>query len=956
MAKQSKMKEIDILQVRGAKEHNLKNIDLDIPKKKMVVFTGVSGSGKSSLAIDTIFAEGQRRYVESLSSYARQFIGQMEKPRYETIKGLSPTIAIDQKAASKNPRSTVGTITEIYDYLRVLYARVGIQHCPLCSKKVGRGDASMMVLKILDLPVGTQVLILASIVDNRKGEHRDKIKEVKADGFVRVRVDGVVREISDVQSLAKNKKHNIEVVVDRLTIKDSAAFKSRLTDSVETALRIGNGSLIIHILDREDIHMSEERACCGMAFPLLDPPLFSFNSPQGMCPDCNGIGSRLIMDVSKIIPHPELSPRAGAIIPWKNYFNPEEGIKDSWGGEQFKAIEKQWGINWDCPWNKMPKKHQDLLLNGSQKEELKVSWKGVKGEGSWRFAWEGLLKSMMRRYHQTQSEQMKHYYVQFMTAKTCLSCQGKRLRSEVLHIFIGGQSIAGLTALTIQGAFDFLRDLKLNGTELLIAHELLKEINARLQFLINVGLDYLTLNRPGPTLSGGESQRIRLASQIGSELTGVLYILDEPSIGLHQKDNLKLLETFKYLRDIGNSLIVIEHDQETIESADWVVDIGPGAGHLGGQVIYSGPPQQIAKAKHSLTGQYLRGEKNISVPPNRRKARGKWLEIRGARENNLQDIHVKIPIGLLTCITGVSGAGKSTLVKQILFPALCQHLHQSKVEIGDHDEIRGLQHIDKVIHIDQRPIGKTPRSNPATYSKVYDPVRDLFSMLSESKLRGYKKGRFSFNVKGGRCEACQGDGHVRVEMHFLADVFIPCDICQAKRFNEATLQIKYKSFSIADVLDMTALEAKSLFQNHPQIIRIIDTLIDVGLSYVKLGQSATTLSGGESQRMKLARELAKRDTGRTLYILDEPTTGLHFDDIHKLLIVLQRLVDGGNTVIIIEHNLDVIKTADWLIDIGPDGGHKGGKIVAQGSPETVASVKKSYTGQFLNSMLHGKGK
>ncbi len=954
MAKGLNSKESEVLIVQGAKEHNLKNIDLDVPKKKLVVFTGVSGSGKSSLAIDTIFAEGQRRYVESLSAYARQFIGQMEKPKYETIKGLSPTISIDQKAASKNPRSTVGTITEIYDYLRVLYARIGVQHCHKCGKKVGRGDASGMVRRILEIPEKTKILILSPIIENRKGEHRDKLKELKVDGFTRLRIDGVVREYEDIQSLAKNKKHNIEAVVDRLVIKQNKEFEKRLTDSVETALRLGNGSIIVHILGREDIRMSEERYCCDFAFPVLDPPLFSFNAPQGMCAECNGIGNLLVMDEKKIIPDPTISPKKGAIIPWKNYFIDGEEIKESWGGDQFRAMEKQWKIDWSKPWNKMSKAHRDLILYGSGGQELEVHWKGKRGQGSWRFEWEGITNAMMRRYRQTQSESMKTYYGQFMTAKTCPVCEGKRLKEEVLNVLIAGRSIADVTSDTIGEAFAFLKNLKLTGNEEIIASELVREILARLNFLLNVGLEYLTLNRKGPTLSGGESQRIRLASQIGSELTGVLYILDEPSIGLHQKDNVKLLETFKHLRDIGNSLIVIEHDQETIETADWVVDIGPGAGHLGGQVTFSGPPVKLKKNKHSLTGQYLSELKKIEIPKKRRLPKKGWIEIIGASENNLQNIDVKIPVGIFSCITGVSGAGKSTLVKQILYPALCYHLQKSKVEIGAHKKIKGLNHLDKVIHIDQRPIGKTPRSNPATYTKVYDPVRDLFAMLPESKARGYKKGRFSFNVKGGRCEACQGDGYVKVEMHFLADVYVPCQICKGKRFNESTLQIRYKTHSIADVLDMTAIEAKELFNKHPKIVRILNTLIDVGLSYVKLGQAATTLSGGEAQRIKLARELAKRDTGKTLYILDEPTTGLHFDDINKLLSVLQKLVDGGNTIVVIEHNLDVIKSADWLIDIGPDGGYNGGKVVASGSPEKVAKVKRSYTGHFLKEVLKSK--
>jgi len=947
-------KELDRIIVKGAREHNLKNIDVDIPKKNMVVITGVSGSGKSSLAFDTIFAEGQRRYVESLSSYARQFIGQMEKPKYDTIRGLSPTIAIEQKAASKNPRSTVGTITEIYDYLRVLFARIGTQYCYKCGNKVGRGHAQSMVSQIMALPEKSKILLLAPIVENRKGEHKDKLDELKKDGYARVRVDGVVQDLGNVQTLARNKKHHIEVVVDRLVVKRSDAFSERLTDSVENALKLGDGQIIVHMLGREDLKMSEARSCCGIAYPELTPQLFSFNSPLGMCPDCNGIGTLLSMDRDKIIPDKTLSIRQGAVLPWKNYFikKPRYQNDNSWGMSQLKAMESQWGIDFDKPWNKLPKKDRDLLLYGSANKEMTVAWNSAKIQGEFTRTHEGLIHTLMRRYKATQSEGQKKYYSAFMTASTCPSCQGKRLRDEVLNVHINKRSIIDVTAMTVKEAFDFANGLVLAGNKKLIAEELLKEISDRLGFLVNVGLDYLSLDRSGPTLSGGESQRIRLASQVGSELTGVLYILDEPSIGLHQRDNLKLLKTLHHLRDIGNTLVIVEHDQETMEKSDWIIDIGPGAGHLGGQIVAQGTPLDIRNNPTSITGQFLTGKETIGVPDKRRKPQ-KWISIVGAGENNLDNITVKIPLGLLVAVTGVSGAGKSTLINQILYPALAVTLHKSQMTVGRHKKIKGLPFLDKVINIDQKPIGRTPRSNPATYTKVFDHIRDFFAMLPESKARGYKKGRYSFNVKGGRCEACKGDGYIKVEMHFLADVFVPCEICQGKRFNRATMEITYKDHSISDILDLSVTQARDLFENHPKIVHILDTLMDVGLSYIKLGQAATTLSGGEAQRIKLARELAKRGTGDTLYILDEPTTGLHFKDVRMLLKVLNRLTQAGNTIIIIEHNMDVIKTADWILDLGPEGGSSGGRLVAQGSPEKVARVAESYTGQYLKDILTG---
>jgi len=957
----SNSKELDRIIVKGAKEHNLKDIDIDIPKKKMVVFTGVSGSGKSSLAFDTIFAEGQRRYVESLSSYARQFIGQMEKPKYDTIRGLSPTIAIEQKAASKNPRSTVGTITEIYDYLRVLFARIGTQYCYKCGKKVGRGHAQSMVSQILSLPETSKILILSPIVENRKGEHKEKLEGLKKQGYARVRVDGVVQDLENVQALAKNKKHHIEVVVDRLKIKNNKNFEKRLTDSVENALKLGSGQIIVHILGREDLKMSETRSCCGIAYPELIPQIFSFNSPLGMCPDCNGIGTLLSMDADKIVPDKELTIRQGAVIPWKNYFikKPRYNNDNSWGMSQLKAMEQQWGISFDTPWKKLSPKDKDLLLYGSKHKEMTVNWNSAKFQGEFTRTHEGLIHTLMRRYRDTQSEGQKRYYSTFMTASTCPACQGKRLKNEVLHVHINKKSIIDVTAMTVREAFDFINGLNLIGNKKLIAEELLKEISDRLGFLVNVGLDYLSLDRSGPTLSGGESQRIRLASQVGSELTGVLYIMDEPSIGLHQKDNIKLLHTLHHLRDIGNTLIIVEHDQETMEKADWIVDIGPGAGHLGGQIVAQGTPAQIKENPASITGKFLTGKERIEIPKKRKshKSRGnKWITIVKASENNLKNITVKIPLGLLVAVTGVSGAGKSTLINQILYPALAVKLHDSKLTVGRHDKIKGLSHMDKIINIDQKPIGRTPRSNPATYTKVFDHIRDFFALLPESKARGYKKGRYSFNVKGGRCEACKGDGHIKVEMHFLADVFVPCEVCNGKRFNRATLEITYKGHSISDILELSVMQARELFISHPKIKHILDTLMDVGLSYIKLGQAATTLSGGEAQRIKLARELAKRDTGGTLYILDEPTTGLHFRDVRLLLKVLSRLTKAGNTVIIIEHNLDVIKTADWIIDLGPEGGNSGGEIIAEGPPEAIAESFKSYTGHYLKEILNSDKK
>ena len=949
-----KSAELDTIIVKGAREHNLQNIDLELPKKKLIVMTGVSGSGKSSLAFDTIYAEGQRRYVESLSAYARQFIGQMEKPRYDMIRGLSPTISIEQKAASRNPRSTVGTITEVYDYLRVLFARIGEQYCLKCGQRVGRGNAQAMVAQILELPAGTRIVLLAPIVENRKGTHKERLDRLRQEGFGRVRLNGVIQGLDDVQQLPKQKKHTIDVVVDRLVIKSGDAFRVRLTDSVELALKTGLGTLILHSPGAEDLKMSEARSCCGIAYPELEPALFSFNSPQGMCTGCNGIGSRLTMDPDKLVPDKRLTILEGAVVPWRNYFTSEGKAKNAWGGRQIEGLHHKWGLPYDTPWHKLAKKHRDLVLFGSNGREMVVSWDSEKIQGQFKTTWEGLVPAMMRRYRQTQSEHQKRYYAGFMSEKPCAACHGYRLKPEVLNVRVDGLSIMDFTAMTVGDAYDFMKKLPLTGNRKLIAEELVKEITSRLGFLINVGLDYLTLSRKGPTLSGGESQRIRLASQVGSELTGVLYILDEPSIGLHQRDNLRLLETLAHLRDIGNTLIVIEHDRETMEAADWIVDMGPGAGLLGGRIVAQGTPAQIRRNRRSVTGKFMAGRETIAVPERRRRPAevgNHWITIRKATANNLDGIDVRIPLGLFVAVTGVSGAGKSSLINQILYPALARRLHGATMDVGPHDGLNGLSHIDKVISIDQKAIGRTPRSNPATYTKVFDLIRDFFAQLPVARERGYKKGRFSFNVKGGRCEACRGDGFIRVEMHFLADVFVPCESCRGRRFNEATLEVTTKGHSIADVLDLSVRQAREVFAHHPKIMAILNTLMDVGLGYIKLGQSAVTLSGGEAQRIKLARELAKRDTGRTLYILDEPTTGLHFLDIRMLLTVLQRLVASGNTVIIIEHNLDVIKTADWVIDLGPEGGSAGGRIVAEGTPESITKIRKSYTGRYLKEIF-----
>ena len=953
--------ELDAIVIKGAAEHNLKEIDVEIPKRTLTVLTGVSGSGKTSLAFDTLFAEGQRRYVESLSAYARQFLGQMDKPKYEQIRGLAPTISIEQKAASKNPRSTVGTITEIADYLRVLFARVGVQHCHQCGSVVGRGDVPSMVEEILALGEGAKLLLLAPLVEDRKGEHRELFQALRGEGYMRVRIDGVVHELADVTGLSKNKKHTIEVVVDRLVVKpNDAAFRKRLTDSVETTLKHGKGRMIAHVVDGKDHLFSQERSCCGHAFPLMEPAYFSFNSPRGFCPTCNGLGVTLLADEAKVVAHPAKSLAKGAVPFLRECFNNGgKIIGTTWTSLCLRAMQREWDLDVKTPWNKLPKKLRERLLYGDPKGKHTLTIRFRSGDME--RDWEGLLPMLGRRWRETESENAREYYARFLSERPCPACHGTRLRPEAAAVKVGGASIVEFAEWTIGHAYEWMRDLALEGNQAVIAAELQKEIGNRLRFLVDVGLEYLTLNRPGPTLSGGEAQRIRLASQVGSELTGVIYVLDEPSIGLHPRDSARLVRTLKHLRDIGNTVVVVEHDLETIEAADHILDFGPGAGHLGGHIVVAGNLTKVKRSKDSLTGQYLAGKRRIELPAERRDG-NKTLRIRGANEHNLRNIDVEIPLGTLTLVTGVSGAGKSTLINQILFPAVANRLHGTDHNVGAHDKIEGLQHLDKVINIDQQPIGRTPRSNPATYTKAFDPIRSFFAELPESRVRGFQPGRFSFNVKGGRCEACEGQGAVRVEMHFLADVFVPCEVCKGRRFNEQTLEVTYKGRNIADVLDMTVAEARELFADHPPIARILDTLLDVGMGYVKLGQSSTTLSGGEAQRIKLSRELAKRDTGHTLYILDEPTTGLHFEDIAKLITVLQRLVDSGNTVIVIEHNLDVIKVADHIIDLGPEGGAAGGNLVATGSPEELVTTHakatqnghhRSHTAEYLRSMLAG---
>ncbi|MCD4650500.1 MAG: excinuclease ABC subunit UvrA [Candidatus Cloacimonetes bacterium] len=934
--------------IKGAHEHNLKNINVRIPRNKLVVFTGVSGSGKSSLAFDTLYAEGQRRYVESLSAYARQFLGQMEKPGIDYIEGLSPAISIEQKAASKNPRSTVGTVTEIYDYLRILYARIGIQYCYQCGSHVSSQTVDEMVDHILQNPKKTRIQILAPLVQNRKGTHKDELDAIRQEGFARVIINGQMRELTEEISLDKKSKHTIDVVVDRLIIKQG--IEGRLTDSVEIVLKLTNGYVKIDYVEenRSEV-LSEANSCakCGISFPDLTPQHFSFNSPIGMCPTCNGLGNTLEFDPELMVPNPAISMLEGAVVPWGRLREKQT----SWRFRYLKRIAKEEKFSLDTPWKDLPPHIPGMILYGIKDRRIKLTWKTERGQGEYMATYDGLIPTMQRRMRETQSEGARRFYSQYLSSNPCPDCGGKRLRKESLAVKVGGKTIDELTEMPVGIAYDFFTRLKLIGNDKIIAEEVLKEVRNRLSFLNSVGLHYLSLDRRSPTLSGGESQRIRLASQIGSSLVGVMYILDEPSIGLHQRDNSKLIEMLKKLRDLGNSVIVVEHDEEMMRSSDQILDFGPRAGIFGGEIIAQGTLDEIISNSRSLTGKYLSGELEIPKPTERIYPDKRVISIKGATQNNLKNINVDIPIGLFTCITGVSGSGKSSLINQILYPVMANKLNRSNRRLGNFKKITGVEYLDKVINIDQQPIGRTPRSNPATYIKLFDPIRNLFAQLPASKIRGYKAGRFSFNVKGGRCEDCQGAGVKKIEMHFLADIYVTCETCKGKRYNKETLAIKYKGQSISDVLDMDVQEAHELFKNIPTIKRKLRTLIDVGLEYLKVGQPSPTLSGGEAQRIKLGRELSKTSTGKTLYILDEPTTGLHFDDIKKLLNVLHRLVSMGNTIVVIEHNLDVIKCADYIIDLGPDGGDKGGNIVAKGTPEKISRSRKSYTGQFLKEHL-----
>ncbi|NLE89290.1 MAG: excinuclease ABC subunit UvrA [Myxococcales bacterium] len=936
--------ELDHVRIRGAREHNLKSVDVRIPKKSLVVLSGVSGSGKSSLAFDTLYAEGQRRYVESLSAYARQFLGRLDKPRYDSIRGLSPTISIEQKTAGSNPRSTVGTITEIADYLRVLFARVGVQHCLECGQPVSGQSAQQIAQTLGALDPGTRVHLLVPLLANRKGEHRELLAEARRDGIVRLRIDGEIRASEEVEALDKRRKHNVEAVLDRIVI--GKATLARITESVEKALERGDGELIA-ALDDGDRIFSSKRACCGRSYPELTPQAFSFNNPQGMCPDCNGLGTRVAMDPARIVPNTSKTIDEGAIVPWG------EGIsKKNTGWENGTRLQilKQLGIPLNKPWNKLTAKQRDLVLWGTGEKRYAVRWEGENSQGTLNMRWEGVIPRMMRRFSESKSERAKTYYQGFVGNAECPTCRGTRLRRESAAVRVAGRSLTELGRLTVRDCREFFEGLQLEGSARHIAGEVLKEVQSRLGFLDRVGLGYLSLDRAGPSLSGGEAQRIRLASQVGSELTGVIYVLDEPSIGLHQRDNDRLIATLVQMRDIGNTVVVVEHDQDTILAADYVIDFGPGAGAAGGRVVHAGTPQSLLRSKESLTGAYLSGRRRIEVPTRRRSPKG-HLVIRGASENNLRGIDVSIPLGVLTTVTGVSGAGKSTLINDILYPALAKALHNASAPVGRHERIEGIDAIDKIIDIDQKPIGRTPRSNPATYIKAFDEIRKLFAELPDARARGYSPGRFSFNVKGGRCETCEGDGVRKIEMHFLADVFVTCEECDGRRFNDATLDVKYKGKSIADVLELTVDEAVELFAAHPSIAAPLALLQEVGVGYLHLGQPSPTLSGGEAQRIKLARELAKRDTGDTLYLLDEPTTGLHFEDVRKLLGVLERLVEAGNTVVVIEHNLDVIKTADHVIDLGPEGGPDGGLLVAEGTPEDIAAHPSSFTGKYLAPLL-----
>ena len=936
----------DEIVIRGAREHNLKNLNLTIPRDKLIVFTGLSGSGKSSLAFDTIYAEGQRRYVESLSSYARQFLGQMEKPDVDTIEGLSPAISIDQKSTNNNPRSTVGTVTEIHDYLRLLYARIGIPHCPKCGRVIRRQTVDEVVEQVMAFGEGARVQIIAPAVRGRKGEHVKLLEQIQKDGYVRVKVDGEIYDIADVPKLDKKLKHTIDVIVDRIVVR--AGAESRLAGSLETAFAFGAGLAKVEHNGEEQL-FSENYACpdCGVSIEELTPRMFSFNNPYGACPTCSGLGALMKIDPALIVPNEELSLRQGAI----NVTGWQSSNTASIAGMYLAALGDKYGFDMDTPFNKLSEQARHAILYGTGNERIHIEYHREFGEGSYDSPFEGVIPNLERRYKETQSDYMKHEIEEYMANIPCPDCKGKRLKSESLAVTVGGMNIAQLSDMTVRHAREKLSALTLNKTEEMIAGRILKEIDSRLGFLISVGLDYLTLSRAAGTLSGGEAQRIRLATQIGSSLVGVLYILDEPSIGLHQRDNAKLIDTLKGMRDIGNTLIVVEHDEETMLNADYIVDIGPGPGEHGGEVVFAGTPEEIMTDEKSITGKYLSGREYIAVPARRRETGENWLQIRGARANNLKNVNVDIPLGVFTCVTGVSGSGKSSLVNEVLKKTLLRDLNRARTRPGEHDEILGIDKLDKIIDIDQSPIGRTPRSNPATYTGLFDLIRDVFAQTPDAKMRGYTNGRFSFNVKGGRCEACRGDGILKIEMHFLPDIYVPCEVCGGKRYNRETLEVKYKGKTIADVLDMTVEEALKFFAPLPKLARKLQTLYDVGLGYIRLGQSSTTLSGGEAQRVKLATELARRDTGRTLYVLDEPTTGLHTDDVKRLIAILQRLCDGGSTVVVIEHNLDVIKTADYIIDLGPEGGDMGGMIVCTGTPEQVAQNKKSYTGIYLKPML-----
>ena len=935
------------IKIRGANEHNLKNIDLDIPRDKMVVLTGLSGSGKSSLAFDTIYAEGQRRYMESLSSYARQFLGQMEKPNVESIEGLSPAISIDQKSTNRNPRSTVGTVTEIYDYFRLLYARIGIPHCPKCGREIKKQTVDQMTDQIMALPEGTRIQLLAPVVRGKKGTHAKLLERAKKSGYVRVRVDGSLYELSEEIVLDKNIKHNIEIIVDRLIVREG--MEKRLSSSIETVLGLAEGLLVVDVIGQEELHFSQNFACpdCGISIEEIEPRSFSFNNPFGACPVCFGLGYKMEFDEDLMIPDKSLSINEGAIAVtgWQSCAD-----KSSFTNAILRTLCEEYHFDLDTPFEDYSQEVHDILIHGTNGKEVKVYYKGQRGEGVYDVAFEGLIKNVERRYRETGSETMRAEYESFMQITPCRECGGQRLKKSALAVTVGGKNISEITAMSITRLKEFLGTLELTETQQMIAGQLLREINARLQFLLDVGLEYLTLSRATGSLSGGEAQRIRLATQIGSGLVGVAYILDEPSIGLHQRDNDKLLATLKHLRDLGNTLIVVEHDEDTMFAADCIVDIGPGAGEHGGRVIAQGTAEEIMQIEESITGAYLSGRKKIPVPAQRKTPTG-WIKVVGAAENNLKNIDVAFPLGVMTCVTGVSGSGKSSLVNEILYKSLAKKLNHARTIPGKHKRIEGLEQLDKVIAIDQSPIGRTPRSNPATYTGVFDLIRDLFASTADAKAKGYKKGRFSFNVKGGRCEACSGDGILKIEMHFLPDVYVPCEVCGGKRYNRETLEVKYKGKSIFDVLDMTVEEAMHFFENVPSIRRKMETLYDVGLSYIKLGQPSTTLSGGEAQRIKLATELSRRSTGKTVYILDEPTTGLHFEDVRKLVEILHRLAEDGNTVIVIEHNLDVIKTADYIIDIGPEGGDGGGTIIATGTPEQIVENPESYTGKYVNRML-----